>query len=210
MDTTKGTTQTSRSFVNTTDIDNNAIYYVTKFVSPALNQTGISANTWRYNFSTKHSNLSVIDDFPTPDSTSTVPVACYVWRPSNGTKVGNILDGNTGTGYYDSGAFHSSPGGTINQISQDGTFTGAAVAGAAVGDVIILEAWVSVWPVSTVSVTLQYFYDGAVETLTDGTTVSNHASFIETPQNLVFVSAAPIDMTQVAAKTYSNKFVTKV
>jgi hypothetical protein len=99
-----------------------------------------------------------------------------------------------------------------NQIvekSEHGTFTGAAVASTAVGDVIVFEAWVWVNNSSTVLSNLSYYFDGTTATLADGTTVSNHASFIETPQNLVFVGAF-IDMTQVAAKTYSNKFITKV
>jgi hypothetical protein len=77
---------------------------------------------------------------------------------------------------------------TTNEIAEDGTFTGVAVAGATVGDVIISEVWISVWTRSTTSVTLSWFYDGGTETLTDGTVVADHASFLETPENLVFVT----------------------
>jgi hypothetical protein len=188
MDTTIGSAQTSVSHTLTTAFNNNTLSFVTKFISPELDQTSVSANTWRYNFSTKHNNLTPCEDYPTPDNAHTVPICVYVWRPGDGTKVGNILDGNTANVYTDTGSFQDPPG-TTSQVAQDGTFTGSAVASVQTGDVIVLEAWISVYTDTAASLTLQYLFDGAIETLTNGSVVSNHASFLETPENLTFVTS---------------------
>lgn len=207
MDITIGTSQTSLGFVNTV-LRSDAFGYVSKWVSPNLNQTGLAANTWTWNFAAKITNAAAINAYPTPSANDRVPICVYVWRPSTGAKVGDIFDSNTtSTTYYDIGFENN-----LNEVNQHGTFTGTAVSGTAVNDVIVLEAWVRLDAVTTTSTTCSIYYDGTtVNTSASGTTVSNHASFLETPENLSFVTGgAPIDMTQSAAKTYSNKFITKV
>lgn len=207
MNTTIGTSQVAKTYALTENVPAGGVdFYVTKFVSEPLNQTGLSANTWTYNFACQSSSNDAVDDYPTyitPDTD--VPMCAYVWRPSNGTKVGNILDGDA-AGYYDVG--FDAQNQTVEK-SEHGTFSGASVASTAVGDVIVFEAWVQVNSSSTTLSNLSYYYDGTTETLNDGTTVSNHASFIETPENLVFVGNE-INMTNDSTKTYSNKFITKV
>lgn len=205
MDTSIGVAQATLSFVNTTNTANNTNYYVSKFVSPELNMTAIALNNWRYNFACKHSSLSVVDDYPTTDAaTPVLPLCCYVWRPSTGVKVANIFDGTT-TGYVDTGNYtgHATQQ-TTNEIAEDGTFSGAAVAGIQTGDVIIFEVWISVFTTTTTSVTLSWFYDGTTENLVDGTVVSNHASFLETPENLVF-SGGPVTTTARLYKSFGNQ-----
>lgn len=203
MNTTIGTSQASLTFVNTT-VRNDEFGYVSKFVSEPLNMTSITAQTWTWNFAAKISAGAPINAYPTPSTSDNLPVSVYVWRPSTGAKVLNIFDGNTSTTGYDVGFENN-----LNEVNEQGTFSGAAVT-SQVGDVIIIEIWVRIDAVSTTSATLSIFYDGTtVNTSASGTTVTSHASFLETPQTLTF-TAPTIDMTQSAAKTYSNKFITKV
>lgn len=207
MNITIGTSQVQLDFISNA-VRSDAFGYVSKWISPNLNQSGLAANTWRWNFAAKISAGAPINAYPTPSANDRVPICVYVWRPSTGAKVGDIFDSNTTAAtYYDIGFENN-----LNEVVQDGTFTGTAVAGTAVNDVIVVEAWVRLDAVSTTSTTCSIFYDGTtVSTAASGTTVSNHASFLETPENLSFVTGgAPIDMTQSAAKTYSNKFITKV
>src|SRR5690349_17705613 len=98
MSTTIGTSQASLTFVNTVTRAANNTCYVTKFISTAINQTGIAANTWTYNFAIKTTNTTTTDDYPTNDTAPKfIPICCYVWRPSTVAKVGNIFDSNSAT-----------------------------------------------------------------------------------------------------------------
>lgn len=205
MNTTIGTSQATLSLVNTT-VRSDAFSYVTKFVSDPLNMTSITAQTWTWNFAVKLSAGAPINAYPTPSTSDNLPVAVYVWRPSTGAKVLNIFDGNTATTGYDVGFENN-----LNEVIEQATFSGSAVT-CQVDDVIIVEAWVRIDAVSTTSATLSFYYDGTTaNTSASGTTVSSHASFLETPQTLTFqAGGAPIAMTESAAKTYSNKFITKV
>lgn len=188
MSTAIGTAQASLTHVNTTQSQANNTCYVTRFVSTPINQTSIAANTWTYNFACKLSVTTNTDDFPTNDTAPKfVPLCCYVWRPSTGTKVGNILDGNSATGVYTDIGNLGTP--TTSESAEHGTFTGSAVASTAAGDVIIFEAWVDAWLNNTTSVTFSYFYDGTTTNTTSGAIVSNHASFLETPENITLQSA---------------------
>jgi hypothetical protein len=212
MNTTIGTAQASKTFTNTTTRAANNTCFVTKFISDPINQSGIAANTWTYNFAAKISVLAPVDDFPTNDTNPRfIPICCYVWRPSTGVKVGNILDGNSATGVYtDIGNRGSN---TTSESAEHGTFTGAAVSGAAANDVIILEAWIEVWLSASTSTVLSYFYDGTTVNTTGGAVVSNHASFLETPENITFAGGSggtPIDMTNVSILDFSDHLITKV
>lgn len=187
MDTSIGVLQTSLAFTNTTQDRNNRNVYFARFISPELNQTSVAANTWRLNFAVKMSVSSTtgIDDYPTTDGVIALPITVYVWRPSTGVKVGNIFDANQ-AGYFDVGHNNSN---VTAETSEDGTFSGSLV-NCAVGDVIVCEAFASVYRQGATSTVLSFFYDGTAVTLTNGTTVSDHASFLETPENLSFVTAA--------------------
>ena len=179
MDTTiSGVAQTSVSRVGTMAVTSRN-YYVTTFVSNPINQTGIAANTWTYAFSASESSTSC--NFPCAATNQAVRVNCFVWRPSTGAKVGTILDGNTAI-TVDEGAVNV-------QAFHIVTFTGAAVASAAPGDVIIFEVWFVVTSTISTSQTLAFYYDGTTEYAENGT-AGNAASYLSTPENLVFQSPA--------------------
>ena len=209
MNTTIGTAQASKTFVNTTTRGANNTCYVTKFISDQINQSGIAANTWTLNFAAKNSNTTPCDDYPTGDSSigKVVPICCYVWRPSTGAKVGNIFDGNSAAAYYDTGNNGGTP--TTSEVAEHGTFSGSAVASAAANDVIVLEAWIYVWFSTSASCTLSFFYDGTTTNTTGGTIVSNHASYLETPENITFASGS-ISMTNVSTLDFADHLITKV
>lgn len=196
MNTTIGTSQATLTNDGNTDAGP-GIWYIARWVSPALYQSSIAANTWTYSFAAKEDSTSL--NFPVSGASQAIKVNCYVWRPG-GTKVGTILDGNTAATITE-GAANVERGSTT-------TFTGASVSGMQNGDRVVFEAWAT--GVISISVFVYYYYDGATVTTTDGT-VSNHASFIETPENLVLTPPpTSINMTDTASKTYSNKFITKV
>ena len=174
--------------------------YFTRFVSPALSVSSIAANTWTYNFSTEQSNA--LGNFPVVTSGS-VRAVCYVWRPSSSTKIGTIRDGTTTSGDVNEPA-------ASTQKAHHTTFTGAEVLSVSAGDVIIFEVWFTVDPaVGGGSTVVSFYYAGNTANTTKDATVSNHASFIETPQDDLFAPST-MAMTETAAKTYSNKFITKV
>lgn len=170
MDTTIGTAQTSKA--GAISLSNKTIY-LTKFVSQPLNQTSVAANTWNYSFAAAETSTGC--NFPVP-GTSAVNVTVYVWRPSTGAKVGNIMDGtSSGTQYSEPGA------GAIQSVY--GSFTGSAVT-CQVGDVIVMEIYFAM--TTPASGTVTFYYDGTTETPNNGTTVTNHASYIQTPEILAF------------------------
>lgn len=204
MDTTIGTAQQSLTF-NTTATRSDDFGYCTKFVSEPLDLTSVSANTWTYNFACLCNNVTVVTFFPVFAANARTIVTCYVWRPSTGAKVANIFDGNASNTYNDNGDLNQT-----NERSQHGTFSGSAVTCQA-GDVIVLEMWVVLSTGSSSSANVSVYYDGTTVTSSSGTVVTNHASYLETPQTLTFqAGGGAITMTEVASKTYSNKFITKV
>lgn len=109
----------------------------------------------------------------------------YVWRPSTGARVGTVRD-----------AAAVSLGGTEptstanNQVSHITGITSTAVS-ALDGDVVICEIWVRATQGAAMSYIGTFFYDGTTVNTTENAVVTNHASFIEFTENLVFrVNAA--------------------
>lgn len=198
MNTTIGTSQTSILIASNSTTSAQA-YYFTKFVSRPLNQTGITAQTWTLNYAAEEELSS--SQFPAAGSGDETYVNLYVWNPTNGTKRGTIFDGDSNP--------DANEGSAGEEISVHTTFSGSAVSSAAVGDVIIYEVWNEITQSSSSSGDLIWYYDGTTVNTSNGSTVSNHASFLETPQTIAF-QPDTITMTQVSAKTYSNKFITKV
>jgi len=174
MSTTIGTSQTTQQ--SPTMSSTNKTVYFTKFVSDTLTSTSIAADTWNYAFAAQES--AATGNFPVT-TTGAVNVTVYVWRPGTGTKIGTIMDGNSsGTGFTE-------PSSTNTEKSVFGTFTGSAVTCQA-GDVIIMEVYFATAATSAGFVSFFYF-DGTTETNNNGTTVSSHASYIESPgQTLTF------------------------
>lgn len=189
MDTNIGTSQASL-VLNSNGTTSLQRYYFTRFVSPPLAAQTLTAQTWTYNYATVA--LSTSSAFPAPTAASVpVRVVCYVWRPSTTSVYAFILDGNGGNGRA-----------TTTERSQVGTFTGSGFSGVQDGDVICFEVWFEITQTNTVATTDTFYYDGTTVNATNFFSVSNHASFIETPQNLAF--SVPVTCTPTG-KTIYNK-----
>lgn len=176
MNTTIGTGMVGVSI--TSDISTSSRnYYYTRFVSLPVFQTSIAANTWTYNFAASQSHHSI--NFPVGGSNQPVRVNCYVWRPSTQTKIGTIIDADTAS-TVDEGA-----GGAT--LAHHVTFSGSAVSNVQDNDVIIVEIWfvvASATTNATVAFTTTFNFDGTTVNTTDNASVSNHASFLETPEDI--------------------------
>lgn len=104
----------------------------------------------------------------------------YVWRPSLGTKVGTIRDAaGTSLGGLEPTAASS------RQVSHITGITSTAV-NALNNDVIICEIWVRASQSASMSYTGSFFYDGGTVNTTENAVVTDHASFIELTENLIF------------------------
>src|SRR6266496_2624543 len=133
MSTTIGTSQASIANIPTNAVNSQYALYVSRWLSTPLNQTSVGAAVWTLNFAGKSSDISKTSS-PTLPSTSTIPITCYVWRPSTGARIGYIKDGGT----IDDFARYSA---ARTEKSEHGTFNGNAVS-CAVGDVIVLELFI--------------------------------------------------------------------
>lgn len=102
----------------------------------------------------------------------------YVWRPSTGTLVGTIRD----SGGASLGGAAGGTGITTQHIT--GITTSAVSAQA--GDVIVCEIWANFTQGMANPYVCNFYFDGTTATTTQGTTVTNHASFIEFTENLTF------------------------
>jgi hypothetical protein len=179
MTTTIGTSQTSLSNISA-PTQNPTNYYVGRWVSPALHQTtSISANTWTLNFAAAQSDANA--NFPVSGNSKALYVNAYVWRPSTSLRVGTIRDGVTNTSYDE-------PSAPSTEKCMHGTFAGSAVSGVQDGDVLIVEMWAQVQQGADTSYSQTVYFDGTSVTTTPNATVSNHASFLETPQDLIFAT----------------------
>ena len=182
MDTTiSAVSQTTLTNTSTGDTSAHN-YYIARWVSNTLYQAKIDANTWDFKTAMTASNAAA--NFPR-SSTGVLRVNCYVWRPSTGTKVGTILDGDTAADGEEAGT---------SQTLIECTFTGAAVTGLTPGDaVLVFELWAIVTQANTSTRTQTVHYDGTTESST-----SNNASYIQTPENLRF-SATEANATTIFA-----------
>src|SRR6187200_2834516 len=172
MNTTVGVSQANLTNTSTADTSSHN-YYITRFVSPLIYQGSISANTYTLEYGAKESNAAA--NFPVSGTGVAGRVNCYVWKPSNGTKYGTILDGNTNADCEEAGTSQS----VINC-----TFSGAAVTGLVPGDaVLVIELWAIVTQANGTQRTQDIYYDGTTENST-----TNEAAFLSTPENLQFTA----------------------
>lgn len=181
----------STTLINTSTGSTSLVnYYVARWVSPVIYNTDIEAQTWNYQFRTEEGNAQA--NFPVNGTNQPVYVNCYVWKPSNGTKVGTILDGNTA-----SQANEGTP------ITNTVTFSGSAVSSLTGGDaIIVFEAWFRVTQGMTSAYSQTFTYDGNIAGADD--------SFIETPQTISFTEGGePVDCT-VTGKTITTNRITKI
>lgn len=191
MTETIGTTQTSLALTSnaTTSIQR---YYFTRFIGPALSGiTAIDANTWTWNWAHRESNASA--NFPVSVSNTATRVTAYVWRPGTG-KLGNILDGNSAAQCREASA--------ATEISSEITFSGSLVSSVSNGDVICFEFIFEVTQAAATAYTDTIYYDGTVVN-TGLVAVTDHASYLETPQSLV-AGGGPVTCTVVGKSIYNK------
>lgn len=193
MNTTIGTSQVSKAIATDAVTTQQNLYY-TRFISMELGSQTISANTWDYNFAAQCNNLNA--NFPV-DTSGPVYINCYVWRPSTGAKVGTILEGNSVSDFAEVST-------SAAEKVCNGTFSGSSLA-IQNNDVLCFEMIFRVTQGSTNARTDTVYYDGTTENTTDNTTVSNHASYIQTPQTLSLATGGAQDTTDNGKTTVQPK-----
>jgi hypothetical protein len=177
-----GTSQSTLA-INTAASASEQILYFSRFVSPALNMASMPAQTWTYNFAAIQSNTFA--NFPVAGSNQPIYICCYIWRPGTG-KLGNILDGNSASVYDE-------PSNNAERVMH-GTFSGSAVNSMQNGDVLCFEVWVRVTHANGNGRVCTFCYDGTTENTTENASVTNHASYLESPQNFTY-QVLPQDTT---------------
>jgi len=146
-------------------------YYCARWVSNKIDQTSIAANTWTVEYAASESNAA--GNFPR-NGAGVMYVCAYVWKPSNGTKYGNILDGNSVSDGEEAGT-------TQSVISY--TFSGSSVSSLTAGDAVIcFELWFQVTQGTSTARTATVFFDGTTENST-----TNEAAFISTPETIALL-----------------------
>lgn len=174
LDTTRGTSQTTLSGISQGHTDHDDEFF-SSFSSEALAAQTITAQTWTV--AIKHSQDSAF-------ANSFIVLSLYVFREPS-TIVGFIYDSDAALGaeWANNGA------------GRVATFSGSGVTVQA-GDYLVFEAWRHT---SGQGMNMTYiqtlFYNGTVD-VTEGSTASA-ASYIETPQNLVFASAEGVSRRRV-------------
>lgn len=157
------------------------VCHFSRFVTRTFSNTSIAANTWNYAFAVEEDNVNA--NFPCSGSGKAITICVYVWNPATQTKVGNIIDGSTNTDYTE-------PSASATETSLFGTFAGSAVASIPSGCVIVYECMFQITQNNATARTLTFYYDGNTENNANSNTVSNHASYIETPQTITFQNNA--------------------
>lgn len=198
MNDTIGTSQTSKQ-LSIPSVSSTQNYYFTRFVSPPLGAQTISAGDWGLSFAVEESATTV--NFPVSGANLSIPITCYVWRPSTGAKVADICNGSSASTF-------SEPSSAGSEQSEFGTFVGSEVTVQA-GDVIIIEFLFSFNHGTSTGRTATFYYDGTTENLTTRTVVSNHASLLIAPVILDFSTALPPVDCSVDYKDIRNKYLIK-
>jgi hypothetical protein len=175
MDIQKGTSEVTKTMTSLANVASQT-YYWSKFISnPLTGISSISANTWQLVYAFAESNLSA--NFIGPI------IYLYVWRPSNGTRVGWINDQVNPADITEPGAINS-------ERLKKTTFPGSAVSSILDGDVLIWELCSRLTQAASVAYQDSFYFDGTNEYTagSTGNVVTDMAAYIETPQNLTFQS----------------------
>jgi hypothetical protein len=172
---TAGTSEVTHS-CNVNNTTNHQDYYLGRFTSAELAAQTIAAATWTVAIGVAETNVAA--------NTFLAPYI-YVWRPSDSTVVGDIYSSLTNLGTEWSG----------NQQGRVVSPVGSAVTCLA-GDVLVVEVWGHGTPSMASTYLQSIWFDGA--TVVTGSTTSDAASYIETPNNLTF---AAITYTRTATFT---------
>jgi hypothetical protein len=194
---TKGSSQTSFA-INTDATTSTRTYYISKFISePLKNITIIDDVTWVTH--SAHQESSTNANF------LGMIFTLYVWRPSTGARVGsNIYN------IANQGGLAEPASANTQRLGWGSTShgTGNEITGVQDGDVLIIELYFRPAQASATSYVDTWFYNGSTEyTSSNGTIVSDIASYLETSQDLTFVSdfpSEPIDMDIISTKTVKD------
>lgn len=176
MDTNIGTGQVSLNF--TTDASTAARnYFLRTFVSPPLvGDQVVGGGTMILNAADQEANTA---------ANFWINSCCvYVWRPSTGTKVGNVRDA-AGTSL---GGSEPTTSNSMQVTHITGISSGAV--NALNGDVIICEIWTRTTSNNATGYLTLFQYDGTTINTTENAVVSNHASFLELAENLNFTPSS--------------------
>lgn len=171
LETTKGAAQTSQANTTraqTADQDG----YFGKFISDPLAVASISANTWTIGLAVQESNTN---------ANAFLILSLYVLTAAD-TVRGFIYDSHTSLGVE----------WTTAEDGQVLTFAGSAVSGIVSTDRLCLEVWHHAAQGMAASYTVTIYFAGATD-VTD-TTTTNAASYIETPQDGLFVATTQISV----------------
>ena len=166
LSTTIGTSETSVTGNSTGNLVETAEFF-TSFSSPAL-VVNLTAETWTIAIDVNEGNAQA--------NSFMLPIV-YTFRESD-SSVRFVIDAHTALG----------AGWPTPAAGRVATFSGAAVTVVA-GDYLVLEVWRHTVAQSMNMSYLQTLaYDGTVDVIEDSTTSA--ASYLETPQNNLFVAAA--------------------
>ena len=193
MNTTVGAAQGEVDITTNATASRQNLYF-TKFVSEPIYQSSVAANTWTYGFCAW--TIVAATNYPVDGTNKAVYIHIYVWRPSDGSYVGAILDGNTAAtvdeGVADTDTYH-----IVN-------LTGLAVPDVQNGDVIVVEIWFQVTQANATARATSFMFDGANVYTDNAESPSGAAAgYIETPETLNFT--APVAMAGRPYRSYSPR-----
>lgn len=165
MDTVIGSSQVgvNGGSISTLNVQDN---FFTSFSSPALAAQTITAQTWTVAVEVSEGNAA---------ANSFIVCSLYVFRPSSTSVIGFIYDNDTPIG-------SEWPAAATQGVVT--TFGGSEVTAAA-DDILVFEFWRHGEQGMAMVYTQSLDYDGGTD-VTQGTGVTDAASFIETPQDINF------------------------
>lgn len=137
-----------------------------RFSSEALDPQTINANTWI---------LAVATDEGNGNANTFTIASVYVWRPSTSAVVGFLYDSDTALGVE----WSISPDGQVLSLG------GSAVT-VTKDDILVISFWFHAVQGMAVNYENRLHYNGTTDVIE--TTNSDAASYLETPQNLVFAT----------------------
>ena len=176
MNLTKGTMQTS----DERDLGEASAtgQPYSRWLSPPLASQTISAQNWTLNIARSTNYI---------DRTLEWQLRLYAFRPSTRHLVDYIIGNSTSAIKYSSDSKPTAV--DAKQSFQDGAFSGSAIT-VQDGDILVCEIYARLVS-GPGTVETKLYYDGSTETTTDNTTVSDHASFLQSANALTLSGAAP-------------------
>jgi hypothetical protein len=103
----------------------------------------------------------------------------YFWRPSTGSLVSTVTESST---------TFTEPGQNTEEVWHSQILSDYTISGVNADDVIVCEVWFRHTQAMATSYSTSLYYDGTTVNTTSGSTVTNHASFIEFDYNYSFTT----------------------